>query len=171
MSLRTIMIFPKFQNMVIIDNIRKQYDPLANLVCPHITMVFPFEDSMSNEELAEILNKRLHTVKPFQLTLAGISKKKDEFGNYLFLNVVQGEEEINFIHQTLYANEFKEFDKGLPYVPHMTIGKLPTVQLLNEAYESVKGINDTFSTIISKISVEMIGNKEESIIILEKELM
>ena len=48
MSLRTIMIFPEFENMDIIDRIRDKYDPLARLVRPHITLVFPFENEMSH---------------------------------------------------------------------------------------------------------------------------
>ena len=88
MSLRTIMIFPEFHNKEIIDNIRKQYDPLAALVKPHITLVFPFESPMSNEELKHILNKRLQDAKPFQLTLGDFSKHEDVFGNYIFLNVL-----------------------------------------------------------------------------------
>ena len=38
-------------NMEVIDKIREQYDPLANLVRPHITIVFPFDSDRSNEEL------------------------------------------------------------------------------------------------------------------------
>ncbi len=41
---------------------------------------------------------------------------------------------------------------------------------MNEAYESIKEIEDSFSTVVNKISVEMIGENEESIIIIEKEL-
>ena len=51
MNLRTIMIFPTFENIEIINSIRDKYDPLANLVRPHITIVFPFESDMSNEEV------------------------------------------------------------------------------------------------------------------------
>ncbi len=171
MRLRTIMIFPEFQNQEIIDNIRKQYDPLARLVKPHITLVFPFESPMSNEELTHILNKRLQDVKPFELTLGGLSKHEDIFGNYIFLNVLQGAETLDYIHQILYDNEFKEFDIGLQYIPHMTIGKLPTVELLNNAFRNIQSINDTFSTVVKKISVEMIGDNEESIIVIEKELI
>lgn len=32
MNLRTIMIFPEFEDMEVIDKIREQYDPLAKLV-------------------------------------------------------------------------------------------------------------------------------------------
>ena len=52
MSLRTVMIFPEFENMYVIDPVRNRYDPLAKLVRPHITIVFPFESDMSNEELS-----------------------------------------------------------------------------------------------------------------------
>lgn len=171
MSLRTIMIFPEFKNMEIIDNIRKQYDPLAELVRPHITLVFPFESQINNAELIQILNVRLMGVKPFEIKLGGISKHEDTFGNHLFLDVLQGAEEVSYIHQVLYDNEFKEFDIGLKYVPHMTIGKLPTVESFNNAFNNIKSIEDTFSTIVKKISVEMIGDNEESIIIMEKELV
>lgn len=171
MSLRTIMIFPEFNNMEIIDNIRKKYDPLAELVRPHITLVFPFESQMSNTELTDILNRRLQNVKPFVIKLKGISKHEDNFGNYLFLNVIQGIEEIRFIHQVLYDNEFKEFHMGVSYIPHMTIGNLSSVELLNKAFSEIKSVDDTFSTVVNKISVEMIGDNKESIIIIEKELI
>ena len=52
----------------------------------------------------------------------------------------------------------------------MTVGKLPTVEALNDAFENVKGINRIFKTVVNKISVEMIGENEESIIILEHKL-
>lgn len=171
MILRTIMIFPEFENMEIINNIRKRYDPLAELVLPHITLVFPFESQISNEDLAQILKVRLQGIKPFELKLGGISKQEDTFGNFLFLNVLQGAEELVHIHQLLYDNEFKEFDIGLPYIPHMTIGKLSSVKLLNNAFNNIKSTGDTFSTVVKKISVEMIGDNEESIIVIEKRLV
>lgn len=87
MNLRTIMIFPEFENMEVIDKIREQYDPLAKLVHPHITIVFPFDSDMSNEDLKALLEKRLQSVKPFKLELAGVSKHENRFGNYLFLDV------------------------------------------------------------------------------------
>lgn len=170
MSLRTIMIFPEFKNMEIIDNIRNKYDPLAEKVRPHLTLVFPFESKMTDDDLSVILDNRLQTTKPFELKLGGISKQVDNFGNHLFLNVLQGTEELCFINQLLYENEFKEFDKGLHYIPHMTIGKLSTAEELDDAYNDIKSIKHTFNTIVNKISVEMIGENEESIVTVEVEL-
>ena len=170
MSLRTIMIFPEFDNMDVIDRIRAKHDPLAELVRPHVTLVFPFESDISNEKLEEILESRLHGLKSFELVLGNISKCEDTFGNYLFLNVLKGSEELSKINSVLYDNEFKEYDLGLTYVPHMTIGKLPSVKEMDGAYEEIKDIRDKFSTVVKKISVEMIGENEESIIVIEKKL-
>ena len=164
------MIFPEFDNMDVIDRIRAKYDPLAELVRPHITLVFPFESDISNKKLEEILETRLHGLKSFELVLGNISKQEDTFGNYLFLNVLNGADELSIINRLFYDNEFKEYDLGLPYVPHMTIGKLSLVKEMDEAYEEIKDIQDKFSTVVKKISVEMIGENEESIIVIEKKL-
>ena len=47
MATRTIMIFPEFENIDIINDIRKKYDPLADLVFPHITLAFPFDSELT----------------------------------------------------------------------------------------------------------------------------
>lgn len=164
MSLRTILIFPEFDNIEIIEQIRKKYDPLARLIRPHITIVFPFESQMSNEELKQILQNRLKNIKPFDIELTGFSKQSDQYGNYLFLNIAKGENEISTIHHLLYENELKEFDPGLPYTPHLTVGKLPSIQSLENAFHEIKKVNAVFRTKVEKIAVEMIGENEESII-------
>ncbi len=170
MSLRTVMIFPEFENMYVIDPVRNRYDPLAKLVRPHITIVFPFESEMSNEELFAVLDRRLAGTGPFDIELQGFTKYTGPDGNYLLLNMTKGAEEIMKIHDELYRNEFKPFDKGLEYMPHITVGKLETEAALDDAYSTVKYKRDVFACKVNKISVEMIGEHEESIIILEKEL-
>lgn len=164
MVLRTILIFPEFDNIEIIEQIRKKYDSLAQLIKPHITIVFHFESQMSNEELRQILQNRLKNIKPFEIELNGFSKQADQYGNYLFLNIVKGENEISTIHHLLYENELKEFDSGLPYTPHLTVGKLPSTQALENAFHEIEEINAVFRTKVEKIAVEMIGENEESII-------
>ena len=42
--------------------------------------------------------------------------------------------------------------------------------LHQNAYEEIKNIDDVFATKVRKISVEMIGDNEESVIVFEKEL-
>lgn len=170
LNTRTIMIFPEFENIDVINDIRKKYDPLANLVAPHITLVFPFGSELTNEELNLYLKECLRDIKPFKIELEGFSKQEDRYGNYLFLNVVQGMDAIKNIHNMLYKDKLKQFDAGYDYVPHMTVGKLSSIELLDKAFDDVNKCNDKFTTEVKKISVEMIGEHEESIIIIEYEL-
>ena len=74
MGTRTIMIFPEFENIDVINDIREKYDPLADLVLPHITLVFPFDSELTNEELKFHLKKCLNNIKPFKVKLEGFSK-------------------------------------------------------------------------------------------------
>ena len=52
----------------------------------------------------------------------------------------------------------------------MTVGKLPSKEMLDAALATVEHIEDEFVTTVKKISVEMIGENEESIIVIEKML-
>ena len=56
---RDILIFPKFDNIDIINEVRNKYDRLSNLVAPHITLAFPFKDEISNEDLISKLSALL----------------------------------------------------------------------------------------------------------------
>lgn len=168
MSKRTIMIFPQFHNQEIIDEIREKYDPLHHLVRPHITLVFPFESDMSDVLLSQKLEDCLKETAAFPLVLQGVSRHKDVYGNYIFLDVKSGYQEIVEIHNSLYLNLFDE--QCQPYIPHMTIGKLDTEDKMEKAYHCVKDMDICFETIIKKVSVEMIGPNGESIIVIEKNL-
>ncbi len=88
----------------------------------------------------------------------------------MFLNVVQGMVVINNIHDRLYNDKLKQFDAGYNYAPHMTVGKVSSMELLDKAFDEVNKYNDKFNTVVNKISVEMIGEHEESIIVIEYEL-
>ena len=167
--LRTVMIFPQFENIEIINSIRNKYDPLAKLVKPHITLVFPFDSEITNEQLEGALNSCVNE-KSFEIVMHGFSKQVDRFGNYLFLDMEKGNDIVENIHNKLYKECFRTYDLGLPYKPHITVGKMNDIQELNKAFESIRGIDDRFRTVIDKISVEMIGENEESIIVIEKKL-
>ena len=102
--------------------------------------------------------------------MKGFTKHSDIWGNTLFLDIVKGQDSIRKIHDVLYENEFKEFNLGFEYYPHMTVGKLESEEEMDEAYEAIKSVDDVFRTRVNKISVEMIGKNEESIIIIEKNI-
>jgi 2'-5' RNA ligase len=168
---RCIMIFPQFSNINIIDRIREKYDPLANNVRPHITIVFPFQSNISKEELQEYLVASLNGMKSFHLTLEGVIRVYDDSGYYLFLGVKEGVEKIKELHDKLYEGMLKEYKpnwlNNVEFMPHMTIGNFYNKEELDSAYRDVGGIKGRFSTIVDKISVEIVDKNEDSIIEME----
>lgn len=170
MNDRTILIFPHFSNMEPINAVRKRYDPLADLIKPHITLVFPFKLELTDEQLRLILKRRLTGIAPFELELSGVSMHRDAFGSYLFLNVQKGADELTRIHKILYANEFKSCHCVSDYVPHMTLGNFTDPRALEAAYEEVRRMDLVFRTVVRRVHMEMIGERGKSVIVIEQEL-
>ncbi len=166
---RTIMIFPQFQNMSCIDKLREKYDPLFDKVRPHVTLVFPFESSYSSHEINAILKRGLRDISAFNVTVQGLSAA----GVWLSLDIVEGIQELAQIHKTLYENEFSDF-KPLwlhEYVPHITVGQFNTHEELLKVFELEGNLSESFSCLVDTISVEIIGENDESIIELEHPLV
>lgn len=171
---RCIMIFPEFSNISVIDEIRNKYDPLARHVRPHITLVFPFRSDIGSDELKQHIQNALSSVQPFRVTLKGITPAKS-FGNYLFLDVVHGREEIVDIHKRLYTGllecHFPQWLSKGSYTPHITVGKIDDEESYRATIADVQDIQDTFTALVEKISVEIIDENEDSIIEMEVPLL
>lgn len=174
MKRRTIMIFPQFENVDILDEIRVKYDPLVSNVRPHITLVFTFESNLTSIEIQEHLEKVLTGISPFRLTMADIIKMDNPLGMYLFLVVKEGIEDIKKLSSRLYTGILEPFKPEWlneeTFLPHMTIGNLTSRDDLNKAFKDVSVIKESFTTIVNKISVEIIDEKEDSIIDIEVNL-
>ena len=170
---RCILIFPKFSNMHIIDHIREQSDPLAQHVRPHITLVFPFYSRLETAELEAHLRDKLSEVSPFALTLRGITPAAGH-GNYFCLNVEQGMEELVAIHNKLYTGVLERFKpewlEHTLYRPHLTVGRIPEKDSYLAAIDATRSLHDVFSTIVDKVSVEIISETEDSTLELEGDL-
>ncbi len=164
---RCIMIFPDFNNGQVIDDVRRKYDPLVEHVQPHITLVFPFESDIEKSVLEEYISKTVEDIKPFNLVLSGIAPSNST-GNYLFLNIKEGKDEIMEIHNRLYRGILKSFYpqwlKDIEFLPHMTVGNLNDPSAFERAVEETKNIDEVFETIVREISVEIIDENEDSII-------
>lgn len=154
---RDVLIFPKFNNIDKIQNIRRQYDELSDIIPPHITLVFPFERDFSDEFLQEQLTTICKKYRKFKIKCHGITLEKDERINkyFIFLNIIEGESIIRDISGEIYN---KIFNKNIPndYIPHITLGTVDRKIDIE--------LNDYFETIIEHIEVEYIGENEESII-------
>lgn len=153
---RDILIFPKFENINLIQDIRNKYDRLSNLVAPHITLAFPFSDEISNEDLITKLSILLQNHSPFYITFKGITLSDD---NYIFLNCTKGKNEIIKLHDEIYEKILpNHIKKSINYIPHITLGESSNI-------DELKNFNYEFTTLVDEVSIELIGNNEESIII------
>ena len=157
---RDILIIPKFTNVDKIQEIRKKYDELYDVIMPHITLAFPFKKDISNEELKKELLKITKNIKPFKIKCKGITLKEDKRINtyYIFLNIVEGKELLSEINKKIYQNILNDIDiKKYNYEPHITLGNT------NNFYEKIE-LNNEFEIIVDSIVIEKVGENEETII-------
>lgn len=169
---RCIMIFPEFNNIEVINNIRKKYDPLAHHVRPHITLVFSFQSKIKTDELRKHVENVLLKTNPFEITLKNITSARNKFGNYLFLNIVEGMDEIKQIHKNLYTDILDVYKpvwlRGKEsYHPHMTVGVVENEKDYEFAIKETEKINEIFTTVVERVSIEIIDNNKDSIIEME----
>ena len=173
MKKRCILIFPIFENMNVIDTIRSQYDPLSKLVSPHITLVFPFESELETSELAEHIQNALKDFRSFSLKMKGITVSIEPKENYLFLNVVQGLQELYGLSRALYTGileKYKSDNYENKYLPHITVGKLKKSENYGEILDKIGNQETEFSSFVNDIYVEIICEDNSSIIEITHEL-
>jgi 2'-5' RNA ligase len=166
---RAIVLFPIFHNIEAIQAVRERFDPFANYIAPHITLVFPFESALSTEELRTHLHTALAGVKKFNVRLSGVTG--DVRDGYLFLNVKQGNDEIIDLHDRLYSGALGSFlYRKVTYCPHVTVGRIEQQDAFDLALEELAGFRECFEAEIDKIYVENIDSRERSTVELVFEL-
>ncbi|MGL4762257.1 MAG: 2'-5' RNA ligase family protein [Sarcina sp.] len=160
---RAIILFPTFNNTNIIETIRKKYDPLANYIDPHITIVFPFDSNISENDLKLHFNKVLKGIKKFNIKLKDFTG--DFRDGYLFLNVKKGNDNIIQLHDKLYSGILDKFlSRRVTYCPHLTVGKLPLQIEFDKALHELSACTESFETTIDKIYVVNINSTKLSTI-------
>lgn len=158
MTNRAIVIFPRFNNSHLIEEIRKKHDPLYGFIGPHITLVFPFQSELTKEEIVQHLEERLMDVRPFELIAKGITGAGD---GYVFLDVKKGNDNIIELHDKLYSGILKpHHNRFIPYTPHITIGRLEGEIHYKGVVEELLDFDVEFKTIVDQITVEVIDNEK-----------
>lgn len=160
---RAIILFPSFDNINIIKSIREKYDPLANCIAPHITIVFPFDSDISTDDLKWHFNKMLKGIKKFNVQLKDFTG--DFRDGYLFLNVKKGNDNIIELHDKLYSGILESFlFRKVTYCPHLTVGRLHQQIEFEKALDELSCYDENFETVIDKIYIENIDIIEHSAI-------
>ncbi|GAB6421951.1 2'-5' RNA ligase family protein [Bacillus luti] len=163
--MRTILLFLNNIPINEIENIRQKHDPLFGLIPPHITIVFPFKSNVSNDELKSHILNLSKEVGKIEIEFAD---RITSVGNYLFLEVKKGKEQIEELHDILYTGALLQFlNEDIPYIPHVTVGRKTSVELAAEVVKDMPSFHKKLNCVIDRISVERIGENGESIIEFE----
>jgi 2'-5' RNA ligase len=159
---RAIVILPKFDGLDLIDQLRRRFDPLASKIDAHITLVFPFDSDLSAGQLRAHLQQAIGGMAPFQVRLRGITGHD---GEYLFLNVKLGNDQLIDLHDRLYSGPLATYLLSeCTYVPHVTVGHLPDRIEFLKALEVASEVSATFQTVVSEVCtyrIESDGNLAE----------
>ena len=161
MSRWAIVIFPKHEHLAAIEEFRGTYDPLASLIPAHLTLVFPFESTLSAHELSAHMADVTQQHRPFRLCLRGV---RGQAGEYLFLNVTCGHDQVMELHDQLYTGLLAPYlSLHVTYVPHMTIGRvqpaLAFAEALRRAHESLTDVIQTTVDQICAYAIESDGKR------------
>jgi 2'-5' RNA ligase len=141
---RAKVFFLKFKNIHYIEQLRSQYDPLADAINPHITLVFPFESDLSTNIIRTHIKHAIQGIKPFQLRLQGITGSERE---NLYLIVKVGYYQIFKLHDRLYRDLFESSKiKEHTYITHFAISRLKNQVDYLSALEITQNMNEILST-------------------------
>lgn len=161
MQKRAIHLIPELSMYPQIEKIRATFDPLYGKISPHITLVFPFESSISNNELICWIERAIINASTFSIQLKGPTIMEDS--GYIFLLVEEGKEKVIQLHDKLYQTKLSSFLlTEFPYLPHVTVGQLYSEKKYQETVKQLDMPNFNIFTKIDTIILEQIEEDETS---------
>jgi 2'-5' RNA ligase len=154
MPRRVIVIFPEIAAASPIFELRRRFDPLAELVPPHITLVFPFDSELTTGQLRDHVQSCVEGLAPFPVRLSQVTGSE---GEYLFLNIKHGNDELIALHDRLYTGPLESLLAiEYTFTPHMTIGRLADLAAFREALESSRTLDLQIDIRVSELSTYLI---------------
>ncbi len=100
---------------------RDKYEPYANLLPPHVSLVYPVDVSIGHKNLSDHIRKVLESWQPFDLHFQ--SQLELSWDNWMKLLAEEGHEQLVRLHDHLYTGILKpHLRKDLPYNAYIGIG-------------------------------------------------
>lgn len=157
---RAIHMYPNLSSFEAIQSYRKACDPLADKIPPHITLVFPFEDEATNEEVSALCSRVAQQFEEFDVTF---STPKTKEGEQAWIEVKEGKDNVERIHRELYSSFLApHLRPNSPYIPHVTIGsRTEQIHDLRSKLSATDFEATTFR--LDHLILEEISENEESI--------
>ena len=119
---RAIVWFPPFPMDAPIEPFRRRYDPMADDLPAHVTLVFPFPTNLTVLQLASHIRRIVGNWPSLPVSFRDIEGILDEF---VFLMVRDRADAVVALHDKLYRGILKVYLRDdIPYLPHVTIGRV-----------------------------------------------
>jgi len=134
-----------------INQLRKEYDPQVNLIDPHITLVFPIEEALDDEQrLIDHIANVLTAWKPFCIHLQGLAQSSD---NYLYLTLQEGNTEVVKLHDEMYTAMLADYIRDdILFIPHVTLGVFHRDgHRYTQALEQAKKLNFSYHCVLDRL--------------------
>ncbi len=121
---RAVVWFPPFPADAGIEPFRHRFDPLADALPGHLTLVFPFATTLSSVQLAAYVKRIVGNWPPLPIVFRDVEGLLDTFA---LLMVREGADAATTLHDKLYANGgvlAPYLRKDMRYSPHVTLGRV-----------------------------------------------
>jgi 2'-5' RNA ligase len=159
---RALHIFPAFSSDSGVQAFRVRHDPLALCIPPHITLLFPFEDEVGDEELVRHIKGSVQRLGSFAIGFAAPVVVDDRL---IWLPVRDDVGAVADLHARLYGSIMRKHHRTeIPYRPHVTLGVAredDAAELLREA----EHISLAAEYRVENLVLERIGADQQSDII------
>lgn len=153
MTKRSILIIPKIAGSEAIEKVRASFDPLADKIQAHVTLIFPFESAIYADVLLEHVNTVVASMEPFRMTFE--LPKSDRDGD-AWLPVAAGRSDIIEMHDQLYTGILSEFlSKSHSYGPHITLAHVAEDRM-KDALLAARNLSGEFEGQVDHVVIEKI---------------
>ncbi len=150
--MRCIFLLPSNLDPAI-QQFRSNHDPQGDLVPPHITVVFPFDISLTDDDLVKLCKRQIQGAKKIEARLGSVSIEPD---GYVFYLIATGGREITDIHNRLYAaGPLTDKFIGTSFKPHITIARYDDGNRL-EVTQATKLLQPNCHFLIDQMVIEEI---------------
>jgi len=145
-----------------IDALRRKYDPQADLIAPHITLMFPIASSIGESNLVSHLEHVLSSCPPFPIHMRGLEQSAD---HYLFLVLQEGRVEVIHLHDRIYTGILAPYLRtDLPYIPHVTLGSFVDAERCSQALRDAEREPLNYHSVLDRLHVVMINDDGSGIV-------
>jgi 2'-5' RNA ligase len=146
-----------------LERIRSRFDPLAELIPAHVTLVHPFMPSAALARIESHLIGIFRSTSPFTLGLSGVSTQG---GEYIYLNVIEGAKEIVDLRERLYTGPMAAHRRtDIPFIPHLTLGRLNTPDALHRAASEIAATSPSVTTGVAAASMYRIDDNRREVVL------